>query len=84
MPRMVLLRTGNALTAAGRGRQNRRSFALARAELWNLSNGFWASTRSPINTRYYHTATLLNNGQVLAAGGDTFAATLSSAELYQP
>ena len=35
--------------------------------------------------RYYHTATLLPNGKVLVAGGiEQLAATLATAELYDP
>ena len=37
------------------------------------------------DARWYHTATLLPNGQVLVAGGnDIFNNKLSSAELYDP
>jgi len=34
------------------------------------------------NARADHTATLLNNGHVVAAGGDNANGELSSAELY--
>lgn len=38
-----------------------------------------------IRSRYLHSATLLNNGQVLIIGGyDQFSAATSSAELYTP
>ena len=47
----------------------------------------WSSTGSTSATRYQHTATLLNSGQILIAGGyDTYdyftQTTQSSAELY--
>jgi hypothetical protein len=34
--------------------------------------------------RVQHTATLLQNGEVLVAGGGTSAANLASTELYNP
>ncbi len=44
-------------------------------------SGTWTLIGSMNVGRYDHTATLLNNGQVLAAGG---AGYLTSAELYTP
>ena len=44
-------------------------------------SGTWTTTGSLNLGRYNHTATLLSNGQVLAAGG---AGYLTSAELYTP
>jgi uncharacterized protein YjdB len=41
-------------------------------------------TGSAKNARQYHTATLLNNGMVLIAGGYGPTGTLASAELYNP
>jgi hypothetical protein len=50
--------------------------------------GIFVPTGSMTVARLYHTATLLPNGKVLIAGGDTFAGggyqDLGSAELYDP
>jgi large repetitive protein len=54
---------------------------LASAELYDPATGVWAPTGSMGTARYYHTATLLPNGQVLVAGG---AYPNNSAELYDP
>ena len=48
------------------------------------SSGTWANTGNLNTARVNHTATLLNNGVVLAAGGHDNAGTLASAELYIP
>jgi hypothetical protein len=48
------------------------------------SSGTWANTGSLNIARVNHTATLLNNGEVLAAGGNDNAGPLASAELYNP
>jgi hypothetical protein len=62
---------------------------LASAELYNPATGTFSYTNGKLNTaRDQHTATLLNNGTVLMAGG--FGASggqllpLGSAELYNP
>ena len=58
---------------------------LSSAELYNPATGKWAATGSMTTAREDHTATLLNNGQVLVTGGvNTAGATLTSAELYNP
>ena len=49
----------------------------------NSVNDSFVSTGDLIGRRQYHTATLLNNGKVLAAGGYD-GATLSTAEVYDP
>ena len=44
----------------------------------------WASTGSMASTRHGHTATLLNNGKVLVAGGSSGSTPLTTAEVYDP
>jgi len=64
--------------------------AVATAELFYPATSTFSSTGSMISGRSLHTATLLNNGQVLMAGGDASfysqneAHSLSAAELYDP
>ena len=47
------------------------------AELYDPATGTWSMTASLNIGRYAHTATLLPNGKVLVAGGNT-------SELYNP
>jgi N-acetylneuraminic acid mutarotase len=59
--------------------------ALGSAELYDPTNGTFTATGSLITPRAYHTATLLQNGQVLIAGGaDQNGNALSLAEIYDP
>ena len=48
----------------------------------NPASGTWAATANLDTARVSHTATLLSNGKVLAAGGDANGNVLASAELY--
>ena len=56
---------------------------LASAELYDPASGTWTPTGSMIEARMGHTATLLQDGSVLVAGG-SLGDTLASAELYHP
>jgi hypothetical protein len=55
---------------------------LTEAELYSPSTGLWTTTGSMNAARAGHTATLLQNGQVLVVGGNT--GTVTTAELYTP
>jgi hypothetical protein len=74
----TLLSSGQVLVAGGENSNLVFPF-ISGAELYNPSTGKWSSTGSLNTGRFDHTATLLNNGQVLIAAG---AARLASAELY--
>jgi uncharacterized delta-60 repeat protein len=52
---------------------------------YHPTGGVWTLTGSLNTARYVHTATLLSNGMVLAAGGfDSNSTAFASAELYDP
>ena len=83
----TLLPNGQVLVAGGDGAcVNFSCPVLASAELYNPATGTWSATGSMTVARYGHTATLLPNGQVLAAGGasGSTANAGSTAELYTP
>jgi hypothetical protein len=61
------------------------------AQVYDPDSGTWSATGTMITPRHYHTATLLRDGRVLAAGGyNAFVPgkggdnPLGSAELYDP
>jgi N-acetylneuraminic acid mutarotase len=79
----TLLPSGKVLVAGGCPSNvyyNDCRTTLASAELYDPATGTWTSTGSLNTARWAHTATLLQNGQVLVAGG----AGVASAELYDP
>ena len=61
---------------------------VASAELYDSTTGAWTTTGSMLQGRERHTATVLQNGQVLVAGGDYYdgvnAGFLTECELYDP
>ena len=55
------------------------------AELYDISTGMWTSTGNLITGRSAHIVSILNNGQVLVAGGyGSNGDIVNSAELYNP
>jgi len=87
----TLLNDGEVLIAGGCSVfSNNGCSSLATAELYDPATGTFAYTTggptSGLNTaRYYHTATLLNNGMVLMAGGlNSSVLPTNTAELYNP
>jgi hypothetical protein len=63
------------------------SCCLSSAELYDSVTGLFAGTGSMTASREFHTATLLNSGEVLIAGGVDNGGgyvSLASAELYHP
>jgi hypothetical protein len=51
-------------------------------EIYDAATGAWSPTGSMAVPRIFHTATTLQDGRVLVAGGDTGAEVTASAELY--
>ncbi|MEO7328535.1 MAG: kelch repeat-containing protein, partial [Minicystis sp.] len=50
----------------------------------NLAGGSWTPASAMFTQRERHTATLLQNGTVLVAGGESSGSLLSDAEIYDP
>src|SRR5262249_15517294 len=85
----TLLTDGKVLVVGGWGNASTGQGLLDSAELYDPATGTWSFAGSLSRSRVGYTATLLNDGRVLVAGGDTspgppdFGRT-SSAELYDP
>jgi N-acetylneuraminic acid mutarotase len=80
----TLLRDGEVLVAGGAPAGTTFS-VLSSAELYNPATGTWALTGSMNAGRVGQSATLLDNGTVLVAGGyNAKASAVTSAELYNP
>ena len=84
----VLLGTGNVLVTGGLAGTNSNPGSTTTAILYTPATNSWTATGSMTTAREGQTADLLADGQVLVAGGETFAkhagTPLSSAELYTP
>src|SRR5205823_2832090 len=86
----TLLKTGKVLIAGGGSREYWFGGYSYSAELYDPASGTWNYTGSLRERRGSHTATLLQDGQVLVAGGiydpgsPPYQAYLQTAELYDP
>ena len=79
----TLLPDGKVLVAGGRGSETCFK-PTSSAELYDPVSGTWSPTGSLNTARAGHTATLLQSGLVLVAGGYAADGDLNSAELYDP
>lgn len=91
----TLLQDGDVLVAGGCCEVGNPNVSLTSAELYDPSTATWSPTGSMNVARAEDTATLLQNGDVLVAGGEcngtnygcdsgSFLVNLKSAELYDP
>jgi hypothetical protein len=84
----TLLPNGQVLIAGGADASGAARPPLSSAELYNPATGtFTATSQGMITSRFYHTATLLPDGQVLISGGEkdtTGSSLIDTAELYNP
>jgi len=80
----TLLRSGKVLVAGGNGDNSFGLFVTNTAELYDAATETWTGTGSLNTGRGLHTATLLFDNKVLAAGGVRGGTTLNTAELYDP
>jgi len=81
----TLLSDGRVLVTGGRGFGPFETGQLSSAQVYDSITGMWALVGRMIVPREGHTATRLQNGQVLIAGGDTTnEITVTSAELFNP
>jgi hypothetical protein len=84
----TLLGTGEVLVAGGLTGTSSNPSSTASAMLYDPATNAWTSTGSMPTGRVDQTTNLLTDGQVLVAGGESFAkharTLLASAELYTP
>ena len=84
----TLLPNGQVLVAGGLTGATAPFGATNTAELYNPSSNTWSAAAAMTTARFGASATLLSNGSVLVAGGDTgnstTATATNTAELYNP
>lgn len=82
----TLLTNGNVLVTGGIDNlpNVQNGTGLVSTELYDPTSNQWSAGQNMNDGRTFHTATLLNNGEVLVTGGYNATAILSTAELYDP
>lgn len=82
----TLLPNGKVLVAGGTGNVIGIAGGInLPAEIFDPSTGLWSASGSTTTIHVYGAATLLPNGKVLLAGGDTISPTATAAaEIYDP
>jgi N-acetylneuraminic acid mutarotase len=80
---LVALQNGKVL-AVGGATETGSTVQTATAEIYDRTTGAWTTTDSMSDARSDATATVLNDGKVLVAGGLQNGTKLDSAELYDP
>lgn len=84
----VTLSDGRVFVAGGRDIGPNGTIARASAEIFNPSSGTWSSAGSMSVPRWDHTATLLTDGRILLAGGNSASGYAeghtASAEIFDP
>jgi N-acetylneuraminic acid mutarotase len=79
----TLLNTGKILVAGGESQAGGTApAALASAELFDPASGTWSTAAGMAMPRGYFTASLLPDGGLLAAGGQSGSAITDNAEIY--
>ncbi len=78
------LPNGAILITGGDNGAGTEDSILNSAEILDTASGLWSLTGSMAQSRQGHSATLMNDGTVLIAGGDDGANPLNSAEIYDP
>ncbi|MCB1608483.1 MAG: hypothetical protein KDI71_16055, partial [Xanthomonadales bacterium] len=83
---VVTLIDGSVLAIGGRELVSGTGTVLSSVKRFDPGTGLWSAATPMIYTRMNHTATLLDNGEVLVAGGygGSAVGALSSAEIYNP
>jgi len=84
---ITLLQNGNVLVTGGKYRYNNGETTVYQSscEVFNHITGKWALVSSMTTPRSNHTATLLEDGRVLVAGGlTTSGVATNSCEIYDP
>ncbi len=81
---VTLLPNGKVLAAGALAFGTGGAVLLPSADLYDPAMGTWSPTGSMNIARSAHTATLLQDGKVLVAGGGGFGASLADSEVYNP